>query len=67
MNASRALKYVVIFAVGTLLVGSAHAEDWKVTGEFGCYGIGKTYQLDKGHLYWATALGSDVPRTMMWT
>jgi hypothetical protein len=52
MNASRALKYVVASAFGTLLVGSAHAEDWKVTGEFGCYGIGKTYQLDKGHLYW---------------
>ena len=52
MNTSLALKCFATFAFGSLLVGSAHAEDWKVTGEFGCYGIGKTYQLDKGHVYW---------------
>jgi hypothetical protein len=30
----------------------AHAEDWKVTGEFGWFGVGKAHELEKGHVYW---------------
>ena len=30
----------------------AQAEDWKFTGEFGWSGVGKVYQLEKGHVYW---------------
>src|SRR6476619_5517032 len=34
------------------LCGPAHAEDWKVTGTFGWFGVGKVYQIEKGHVYW---------------
>ena len=30
---------------------AAHAEDWKVTGSFGWFGVGKAYQIEKGHVY----------------
>ena len=30
----------------------AHAEDWKVVGQFGWFGVGKTYEVEKGHVYW---------------
>lgn len=30
----------------------AHAEDWIPTGDFGWLGVGKAYQLEKGHVYW---------------
>jgi hypothetical protein len=30
----------------------AHAEDWKVTGEFEHFGVGKAYQIEKDHIYW---------------
>jgi hypothetical protein len=29
-----------------------HAEDWKAVGQFGWFGVGKTYQLEKGHIVW---------------
>lgn len=35
-----------------VLFGSARAEDWKVVGEFGWFGVGKVQQLEKGHLFW---------------
>jgi hypothetical protein len=46
-----ALQYA--FTAGTVLcgLGTASAEDWKVTGAFGWLGLGKTYQIEKGHLY----------------
>jgi hypothetical protein len=34
------------------LSGPVGAEDWKVTGEFGWFGVGKAYELEKGHFYW---------------
>ena len=41
-------------AVATALgaIVPAHAQDWKVTGNFGWFGVGKVQQLEKGHLYW---------------
>ena len=30
----------------------AHAEDWKVAGNFGWFGVGKVQQLEKGHVFW---------------
>ena len=30
----------------------ARAEDWKVTGEFGWFGVGKAHQIEKGYFYW---------------
>jgi hypothetical protein len=37
--------------ISLVLAGSAHAEDWKVTGSFGWFGVGKAYQIEKGHVY----------------
>jgi len=30
----------------------AQAEDWKVTGQFGWFGVGKAQQIEKGHIFW---------------
>ena len=30
----------------------AHAEDWKVVGQFGWFGVGKAYEIERGHVYW---------------
>jgi hypothetical protein len=30
----------------------AHAEDWKLVGQAGFLGVGKTYEIEKGHFYW---------------
>ena len=38
-------------AAGFALYGTANAEDWKVTGQFGWFGVGKVYQIEKGHIY----------------
>jgi hypothetical protein len=35
----------------------AHAQDWKVTGEFEYYGVGKVYQIEKGHIFWVGDFG----------
>jgi hypothetical protein len=40
---------VVAMTFGLML--PAHAEDWKVTGEFGWHTVGKAYEMEKGHTY----------------
>src|ERR1700730_1878 len=40
---------VVAMTFGPML--PAHAEDWKVTGEFGWLGVGKAQEIEKGHIY----------------
>ncbi len=39
-------------AVTLSVVAPAHAEDLKVTGQFGWFGVGKAQQLEKGHIFW---------------
>jgi hypothetical protein len=34
------------------LCGTANAQDWKATGVFGWFGVGKAYEIEKGHQYW---------------
>ncbi|PWT72069.1 MAG: hypothetical protein C5B46_07310 [Proteobacteria bacterium] len=46
------LCYAVAVGTSVLLCGTALAEDWKVIGEFGWFGVGKAYQIEKGHYYW---------------
>jgi len=41
---------VVAMTFGPML--PAHADDWKVTGEFGWFGVGKAQEIEKGHVYW---------------
>jgi hypothetical protein len=44
--------YALAFSIGVTLCGTAHGEDWKATGYFGWLGVGKAYEIEKGHLYW---------------
>ena len=37
---------------GLILCGAAYGEDWKAAGYFGWFGVGKAYEIEKGHLYW---------------
>ena len=53
----KATKHVLAIAMGLAFFGTAHAEDWKVTGQFGNYGVGKASELEKGHLYWVGEFG----------
>jgi hypothetical protein len=50
MKAARLFPYAI--AIGVTFFSPAHAEDWKVTGEFGWFGVGKAYQIEKGHVLW---------------
>ncbi len=47
-----ALAGVAGLALGCSVVSAAHAEDWKVAGNFGWLGVGKAHQLEKGHVFW---------------
>ena len=52
MKCTKPLTYAVAAGTAFLLCGGAEAQDWKVTGEFGWFGVGKAYQVEKGHFYW---------------
>ena len=43
----------VVAAMITFGLSSAgQADDWKATGEFGWFGVGKAHQIEEGHFYW---------------
>jgi hypothetical protein len=52
MKTNMLLRYAYAMFAVFAMSGVAHAEDWKVTGEFGWFGVGKAYQIEKGHFYW---------------
>src|SRR5438105_440208 len=52
MKRTRLLAYVVAACTGLILSGGARAEDWKVIGQFGWFGAGKSQEIEKGHSYW---------------
>jgi hypothetical protein len=52
MRKTRMLQYVFAAAAGFAVCSSAYAEDWKAIGNFGWLGVGKAYEVEKGHLYW---------------
>lgn len=43
-----------LYAVAAICLTAlpAHAQNWKVTGEFGWFGVGKVHEIEKGHYYW---------------
>jgi hypothetical protein len=51
MNRVKVSQHACGIIISLVLAGSAHAEDWKVTGSFGWLGVGKVYQIEKGNLY----------------
>jgi hypothetical protein len=51
-TSSFALKGLVA-GLGALALGtSVQAADWQVKGQFGWFGVGKAYEVEKGHYYW---------------
>src|SRR5262249_31780999 len=52
MKSTKLMHSAATMIVGLMLSGLANAEDWKVVGEFGWFGVGKAYQIEKGHFYW---------------
>ena len=54
----RKVNYIVATACAMLGAGSitialpAYAADTKVIGEFGWFGVGKAYEMEKGHFFW---------------
>ena len=47
------LKTAMLLTAGIILAtcGAAHADDWKATGSFGWFGVGKAHQIEKDHIY----------------
>jgi hypothetical protein len=43
---------VATLSTGLIFSLETRAEDLKVTGNFGWFGVGKVFQLEKGHVYW---------------
>jgi hypothetical protein len=52
MKSTTLLLSVATLSTGLIISGGTRAEDWKVTGDFGWFGVGKVFQLEKGHIYW---------------
>jgi len=52
-KSSNRLFAVAALAMGFGLANPVHAEDWKAVGSFGWFAVGKAYEVDKGHIYWA--------------
>jgi hypothetical protein len=42
----------LVIAASFAVFATAHAEDWKAIGQFGYFGTGKAYEIEKGHTYW---------------
>jgi hypothetical protein len=51
MTKSKALLSTLAAVMCLVVLGTAHAEDWKVVGSFGWLAVGKAYQIEKGHIY----------------
>jgi len=50
-GAVRSLATIALVA-GFAAIPVAQAQEVKPVGEFGWFGVGKAYELDKGHYYW---------------
>jgi hypothetical protein len=52
MKSTRLLLSVAALSAGLICSGGARAEDWKPVGTHALFGVGKAYEIDKGHFYW---------------
>ena len=52
MKAIKLIAYAVAIAAVITSPSPSRAEEWKATGQFGWFGVGKAYQIEKGHVYW---------------
>ena len=46
------LMLVMVFSTLAGVSASSYAADGKAVGEFGWFGVGKAYELEKGHFFW---------------
>ena len=51
MRSTRLLLSVAALSAGLIVSGGTQAEDWKPVGQFGAFGVGKLYEIEKGHFY----------------
>ena len=52
MKSTRLLLSVATLSVGLIFSGGTRAEDWKPVGQAGYFGLGKAYEIEKGHVFW---------------
>ena len=52
MKSTRLLLSMAALSAGLIVSGGTRAEDWKPVGQFGFFGVGKAYEMEKGHFYW---------------
>jgi len=52
MKRTRLLLYMGALSAGLIFSGGTQAEDWKLVGQMGWFGVGKAYEMEKGHFYW---------------
>jgi hypothetical protein len=52
MRRTRLLLSMTALSAGLIVSGGTRAEDWKPVGQAGFHGVGKAYEIEKGHFYW---------------
>jgi len=52
MKSTRLLLSMAVLSAGLIVSGGTRAEDWKPVGQVGFFGVGKAYEMEKGHFYW---------------
>ena len=52
MKSTTLLLSIAALSAGLIVSGGTRAEDWKPVGQFGFFGVGKAYEIEKGHFYW---------------
>jgi hypothetical protein len=52
MKSRTLLLSVATLSAGLIISGGTRAEDWKPVGQVGYFGVGKAYEIEKGHFYW---------------
>ena len=55
MKRTTLLPYAIAATAAVLFSGAAQAQDWKVTGEFGWFGVGKAYEYELERQYLSIA------------
>jgi hypothetical protein len=52
MKSTTLLASVATLSAGLIISGVPRAEDWKPVGKLGWFAVGKSFELEKGHIYW---------------
>lgn len=52
MKKNRLWRSAVILSLSSVVAGPALSAEVKAVGEFGWFGVGKAYEMTKGHFFW---------------